>query len=92
LARRPATAALQNRLEYHTDMDIADIQHEIEVLPVEQQAALLSWLAERDRVQWDMELERDFSPGGSGSKLLDHVKGQVRNGESRPFADSKPRR
>ena len=73
-------------------MDIADIQHEIEALPAEQQTALLNWLAERDRVQWDIEIERDFSPGGSGTKLLDHVRRQVRNGESRPLADSKPPR
>jgi hypothetical protein len=62
-------------------MDIVDIQHEIEALPPEQQTALLNCLAERDRGQWDIELERDFSPRGSGSKLLDHIKGQVRNGE-----------
>jgi hypothetical protein len=73
-------------------MDIVDIQHEIEALPVDQQTALLNWLAERDRVQWDIEIERDFSPGGPGARLLDHIKGQVRNGESRPLADSKPRR
>jgi len=71
---------------------MADIQHEIEALPPEQQTALLNWLAERDRIQWDIKLERDFSPGGPGSKLLDHIKGQVRNGESRPLADYKPRR
>ena len=29
------------------------------------------WLAERDRAQWDSEIERDFSPGGPGAKLLD---------------------
>jgi hypothetical protein len=66
-------------------MDIVDIQHEIEALPVEQQSALLSWLAERDQLQWDSEIERDFSPGGDGAKLLDHVKAQVRRGDSTPL-------
>jgi len=58
-------------------MDIVDIQHEIEELPIEQQAALLNWLAERDRLGRDGEIERDFSPGGRGADLLDHVKAQV---------------
>jgi hypothetical protein len=74
---------------YHTDMDIVDIQHAIEALPLEQQAALLNWLAERDRLQWDREIERDFSPGGRGAKLLEHVKAQVRDGKSIPMAESR---
>lgn len=65
-------------------MDIADIQREIEALPIEQQAALLNWLAEkRDRLRWDAEIERDFPPGGCGADLLDHVKTQVRRGSDR---------
>lgn len=73
-------------------MDLLDIQHEIEALPAEQQAALFTWLAERDLAQWDVEIERDFSPGGAGAKLLEHIKGQVRDGESRPMADRRQRR
>jgi hypothetical protein len=45
----------------------------------------LDWLAERDRHQWDAELERDFSSGGAGMDLLDRVKAQVRQGESVPM-------
>lgn len=47
-------------------MGLPEIQHAIETLSTEQQTALLDWLAERDRHQWDAELERDFSPGGAG--------------------------
>ncbi|MGA2184489.1 MAG: hypothetical protein ABSH47_15815 [Bryobacteraceae bacterium] len=63
-------------------MDMADIQRAIETLPVEQQTALLDWLAGRDRLQWDREIERDFSPGGLGMNLFDHVKAQAQRGES----------
>jgi hypothetical protein len=70
-------------------MDIVDIQHEIEALSIEQQAALLDWLTERDRVQWDREIERDFSPGGRGADLLDHVKERVSRGESTPMANAR---
>ncbi|MGA2145721.1 MAG: hypothetical protein ABSH49_12255 [Bryobacteraceae bacterium] len=67
-------------------MDVADIQHAIEGLPSEQQTALLDWLSERDRLQWDAQIERDFSPGGAGMDLLDRVKTKVQRGESTPMA------
>ncbi len=63
-------------------MDIAEIQREIELLSTEQQAVLLDWLAERDRRQWDTEIERDFSTGGAGMRLLERVEAQIRRGES----------
>jgi hypothetical protein len=63
-------------------MDMADIQRAIETLTVEQQTALLDWLAERDRLQWDREIELDFSPGGLGTDLLERVKAQAQRGES----------
>jgi hypothetical protein len=72
---------------YQTNMDLADIQHEIEALTVDQQAALLDWLAARDRVQWDREIEADFSSGGLGMELLERVKAQVQSGESAPIAE-----
>jgi len=66
-------------------MGLPDIQRAIEMLSSDQQAALLDWLAERDRRQWDAQLERDFSPGGAGMELLDRVKAQIRQGESLPM-------
>jgi hypothetical protein len=65
-------------------MDIGEIQHAIESLSSEQQMTLLDWLAERDRREWDAQIERDFSPGGAGMNLLDGVRAQVRRGESVP--------
>jgi hypothetical protein len=66
---------------YDTDMDLREIQHAIETLSNEQQIALLGWLAERDRRQWDSQIERDFSPDGAGVELLNQVKAQIRRGE-----------
>ena len=70
-------------------MDLAEIQHAIEELSKEQQAALTAWLAERDQVEWDAEIERDFSPGGGGSALLEEMKADVRAGKSRPFEEGR---
>jgi hypothetical protein len=63
-------------------MDIGEIQHAIEALSPEQQMTLLDWLTERDRREWDAQIERGFSPGGAGMYLLDRVRAQVRGGES----------
>jgi hypothetical protein len=73
-------------------MNLTEIQRAIEALPADQQANLAVWLSERDRLQWDIELKEDFSPGGAGMALLDRVRSQVGRGESGPMAEGRPRR
>ena len=71
-------------------MDLAEIQHAIEELPKEQQAALAAWLTERDQAEWDAEIERDFAPAGAGAALLEEMKADVRAGRFRPFEEGRP--
>jgi hypothetical protein len=73
-------------------MDLAEIQHAIEQLPKDQQTALAVWLAERDQTEWEAELERDFSPGGDGRKLLEEMRADAHAGKFRPFEESRPQR
>jgi hypothetical protein len=73
-------------------MSLTELQRAIEALPAEQQAGLAAWLAERDRRQWDIEIDQDFSPGGAGMALLDRVRAQVGRGESKPLAEGLQRR
>jgi hypothetical protein len=72
-------------------MSLTELQRAIEALPAEQQASLAAWLSERDRQQWDLELERDFSSGGAGMALLGRVRAQVGRRESKPLAQSRRR-
>jgi hypothetical protein len=65
-------------------MDLAEIQHAIEELPKDQQAALAAWIAERDQVEWEVEIERDFSPGGAGGALIEEMKADAHAGKFRP--------
>jgi hypothetical protein len=58
-------------------MDLAEIQHAIEELPKDQQAALAAWIAERDQAEWEAEIERDFSPGGGGVALIEEMKAEI---------------
>jgi hypothetical protein len=73
-------------------MSLIELQRAIEALPAEQQALLAAWLAERDRRQWDFEVEQDFSPGGAGMSMLEHVRAQVDLGESKSLAERRERR
>ena len=66
-------------------MDLAEIQHAIEDLPKEQQAALAAWLVQRDQAEWDAEIERDFSVGGAGLAVLDEIKSDLQAGKFHPF-------
>jgi hypothetical protein len=70
-------------------MDLADIQHAIEELHKEEQAALAAWLAERDQAEWDTEIERDFAAGGRGFALLQKMKADVRAAKFRPFEEGR---
>jgi hypothetical protein len=71
-------------------MDLAEIQHAIEELPIEQQAALAAWLAERDQAEWDTEIERDFFPGGAAIRLIEEMKADDRAARFRPFEHGRP--
>jgi hypothetical protein len=73
-------------------MDLAEIQHAIEALPKDQQAALAAWLAERYQAEWDAEIDRDFSPGGASVALLEEMKADARAGKFRPFEQGRPQR
>lgn len=73
-------------------MDLAEIQRVIETLSAEQQTALLAWLTERDRSEWDAQIERDFLAGGTGTPLLEQVKARVRHGDSTLMSKGRPHR
>ena len=64
-------------------MTLTEIQHAIEELPDEEQRTLAAWVADRDRIAWDAEIERDFAPSGPGSELLGEVRRQIKAGRSK---------
>jgi hypothetical protein len=72
-------------------VDLTEIQRAIETLPKDQQAALAAWLSARDQAEWEVEIERDFSPGGAGVELLEEMKADARAGKFRPFEQGRPR-
>lgn len=59
-------------------MGLSEIRHAIETLPADRRMTLLDWLAERDRREWDSQIERHFSPNGAGIDLLNQLKARIR--------------
>ena len=73
-------------------MDLAEIQHAIEELPREQQAALAAWLVDPGQEAREIEIERNFSAGGAATALLDEMKAEARAGKFRPFEEGRPQK
>jgi hypothetical protein len=72
-------------------VSIEGIKELIERLPPDDQAALASWVAERDARAWDAQIEQDFSPGGVGMALLEEVDRQIAAGKLENFKVSRLR-
>jgi hypothetical protein len=61
------------------------------------QARTLNWrnslqVRHYHTAEWDAEIERDFSPGGSGVALLEEMKADARAGKFRPFEEGQPQK
>jgi hypothetical protein len=72
-------------------MTVDTIKDLIEELPPGDQAALASWIGQRDARVWDAQIERDFSVGGAGMALLDGVDSSIGSGDLANFKVSRPR-
>ena len=70
---------------YHPVMTLAAIKSAIEELPEDEQGALMDWLLERDREEWDKQIIEDFSPGGRGARLLEEVDAAIDRGDFKPL-------
>jgi len=66
-------------------MTLDALKEQIEHLPEQQQRDLLRWLDERDRDQWDAEMERDFAPEGPAPFLLEEAKADFEAGRFKPL-------
>jgi len=60
-------------------MSVEAIKDAILALPEQEQIELEEWLADR----WDAQMERDFSPGGRGAKLMERVDAEIDAGKFR---------
>jgi hypothetical protein len=70
-------------------MTLEALKQAIAELPAEEKAALATWLNEQERDQWDRQMQKDFSPGGPGIRLVKKVKADIGAGKFRPMDEKR---
>jgi hypothetical protein len=55
------------------------------MLSAEELAKLAAYIARHDKLAWDQEIERDFSPGGKHADLLEKIDAEIDAGNSTPL-------
>jgi hypothetical protein len=68
-------------------MTVETIKEAIVGLPEEERHSLAVWLNELDYDEWDTEMVKDFSPGGSGYHLVEKIKREIAEGKARPIEE-----
>ena len=71
-------------------MNLQTIKEQIEHLSAEERRELADWFAELEAQAWEIEIERDFSPGGAGMPFLEEMKADARAGKFQPFKEGRP--
>ena len=69
-------------------MTVADIKAAIEQLPEPERLELADWFEEMKARAWDVEMERDFSPGGRGYHLVEKINREIDEGKFTPMEEA----
>jgi hypothetical protein len=66
-------------------MGLAEIEKAVDELPPKELAKLAAYIARRERIAWDQEIEEDFSPGGKHEKALEKIDAETDSGNFTPL-------
>ena len=66
-------------------MTVEAIKEAIASLSEQERASLAAWMIEQDYDEWDMQITRDFSPGGRGHPIVDRVNRDINEGKFTPL-------
>jgi len=66
-------------------MSLAEIEKAVDELSPKELTKLAAYIARRDRLAWDQEIEEDFSPGGKHEKALERVDAEIESGNFTPL-------
>ena len=64
---------------------LREIQTAIDGLSSGERQALLDWLLDADRQDWDRQIASDFGPDGPGAQRLADIDEQIRLGKYSPL-------
>ena len=70
-------------------MTLEALKQAIAELPEEEKTALATWLNEQEMDEWDRQMQKDFSPGGRGVRVVEKVKADIRAGKFRPMDEGR---
>lgn len=59
------------------------IKEAIAELPEDEKTRLAAWIVRQDMLEWDRQIEQDFSLGGRGMALIEEAEADVREGRAR---------
>ena len=68
-------------------MSLAEIEKAVDALSPEELAKLAEYIARHDKLAWDEEIERDFSPGGKHAASLEMIDAESTPGISNRCRD-----
>ena len=66
-------------------MSLAEIEEAVDKLPPKDLAKLAAHIARRDKLAWDKEIGKDFSPGGKHEKTLEKIDAEIDAGNFTPL-------
>jgi hypothetical protein len=84
---RRSSLAAARKFAYIETMKVEAIKEAIAGLPADEKTRLATWIIRQDMMEWDRQIEEDFTPGGRGMALLEEAEADVREGRARPLDD-----
>ena len=66
-------------------MSLAEIEKAVDELSPKELTKLAAYIARRDRLAWDQEIEEDFSQGGKHEKALERIDAAIESGNFSPL-------
>jgi hypothetical protein len=66
-------------------LSLAEIEKAVDELSPKELTKLAAYIARRDRLAWDQEIEEDFSPGGKHEKALERIDAEIDSGNFTPL-------
>ena len=66
-------------------MSLAEIEEAVDALSPEELTRLAAYIARRNKLAWDEELEEDFSPGGKHERALERIDAEIDSGNFTPL-------
>jgi hypothetical protein len=66
-------------------MSLAEIEKAVDALSPDELTKLAAYIIRHDKLAWDQEIEKDFSPGGKHEKTLEKIDTEIDSGNFTPI-------